>query len=159
MISLLPVLCVQNPIIYAVSYTHLDVYKRQITDSAGRRLRVEHDTRSGRIIEICGPHPEDPEKEITPVSYTHLDVYKRQHLWRYDDSRQLLAQTDPLGKDVYKRQDIAYPRKSLLLLLNFIEAITFFFQYQSERGGQSSPESPQSGFGAQYKTGSETALV
>ena len=33
-----------------------------ITDSAGRRLRVEHDTRNGRI----------------PVSYTHLDVYKRQ---------------------------------------------------------------------------------
>ncbi|MCE9298595.1 type IV secretion protein Rhs, partial [Bacteroides fragilis] len=32
-----------------------------ITDSAGRRLRVEHDTRSGRILEICGPHPEDPE--------------------------------------------------------------------------------------------------
>lgn len=27
---------------------------RSITDSAGRRLRVEHDTRSGRILEICG---------------------------------------------------------------------------------------------------------
>ncbi|WP_032541429.1 DUF6531 domain-containing protein, partial [Bacteroides fragilis] len=42
---------------------------RSITDSAGRRLRVEHDTRSGRILEICGPHPEDPEKEITLASY------------------------------------------------------------------------------------------
>jgi hypothetical protein len=44
---------------------------RSITDSAGRRLRVEHDTRSGRILEICGPHPEDPEKEITLASYEY----------------------------------------------------------------------------------------
>lgn len=29
--------------------------------------------------------------------------------------------------------DIAYPRKSLLLLLNFIEVITYFFQYQREQ--------------------------
>ncbi|MDB0907318.1 DUF6531 domain-containing protein, partial [Phocaeicola vulgatus] len=42
-----------------------------ITDSAGRRLRVEHDTRNGRILEIYGPHPEDPEKEITLASYEY----------------------------------------------------------------------------------------
>ncbi|MDR2914074.1 MAG: hypothetical protein LBV74_04475 [Tannerella sp.] len=30
-------------------------------------------------------------------------------------------------------EDIACPRKSLLLLLNFIEAVTFFFQYQREQ--------------------------
>ena len=150
---------------------------------------VEHDTRSGRILEICGPHPEDPEKEITLASYEYdadgnmtlqrnaagdvmtyeyagrlivketwrnglawyfeydgtgvgsrcvhtwgdggiydhrltfrvvtevldshgeLTVYHHrgglvwkkvdanggEHLWRYDDSRRLLAQTDPLG--------------------------------------------------------------
>jgi DNA-binding HxlR family transcriptional regulator len=29
--------------------------------------------------------------------------------------------------------EVAYPRKSLLLLLNFIEVITYFFQYQREQ--------------------------
>ena len=32
---------------------------------------MEHDTRNGRILEICGPHPEDPEKEITLASYEY----------------------------------------------------------------------------------------
>ena len=60
----------------AVSYTHLDVYKRQ-----ERRwihwmyikifLELEKDSfrRSMKIVEVL--------KQI-PVSYTHLDVYKRQ---------------------------------------------------------------------------------
>lgn len=171
---------------------------RSITDSAGRRLRVEHDTRSGRILEICGPHPEDPEKEITLASYEYdadgnmtlqrnaagdvmtyeyagrlivketwrnglawyfeydgtgvgsrcvhtwgdggiydhrltfregvtevldshgeLTVYHHrgglvwkkvdanggEHQWRYDDSRRLLAQTDPLGNSTLYRYD------------------------------------------------------
>ena len=171
---------------------------RSITDSAGRRLRVEHDTRSGRILEICGPHPEDPEKEITLASYEYdadgnmtlqrnaagdvmtyeyagrlivketwrnglawyfeydgtgvgsrcvhtwgdggiydhrltfregvtevldshgeLTVYHHrgglvwkkvdanggEHLWRYDDSRRLLAQTDPLGNSTLYKYD------------------------------------------------------
>ena len=171
---------------------------RSITDSAGRRLRVEHDTRSGRILEICGPHPEDPEEEITLASYEYdadgnmtlqrnaagdvmtyeyagrlivketwrnglawyfeydgtgvgsrcvhtwgdggiydhrltfregvtevldshgeLTVYHHrgglvwkkvdanggEHLWRYDDSRRLLAQTDPLGNSTLYRYD------------------------------------------------------
>ena len=171
---------------------------RSITDSAGRRLRVEHDTRSGRILEICGPHPEEPEKEITLASYEYdadgnmtlqrnaagdvmtyeyagrlivketwrnglawyfeydgtgvgsrcvhtwgdggiydhrltfregvtevldshgeLTVYHHrgglvwkkvdanggEHLWRYDDSRRLLAQTDPLGNSTLYRYD------------------------------------------------------
>ena len=43
----------------AVSYTHLDVYKRQVQLSPGVFVGGEQ----GR------PHP---------VSYTHLDVYKRQ---------------------------------------------------------------------------------
>ena len=169
-----------------------------ITDSAGRRLRVEHDTRNGRILEIYGPHPEDPEKEITLASYEYdadgnmtlqrnaagdvmtyeyagrlivketwrnglawyfeydgtgvgsrcvhtwgdggiydhkltfregvtevldshggLTVYHHrgglvwkkvdanggEHLWRYDDSRQLLAQTDPLGNSTLYKYD------------------------------------------------------
>ena len=42
-----------------VSYTHLDVYKRQLPG----RLPGDSDVAAG---------------EVTPVSYTHLDVYKRQ---------------------------------------------------------------------------------
>lgn len=171
---------------------------RSVTDSAGRHLRVEHDTGNGRILEICGPHPEDPEKEIPLASYEYdadgnmtlqrnaageamryeyagrlivketwrnglawyfeydgtgvgsrcvhtwgdggiydhrltfregatevadshgaLTVYHHrgglvwkkvdanggEHLWRYDDSRQLLAQTDPLGNSTLYKYD------------------------------------------------------
>ena len=55
----------------AVSYTHLDVYKRQgfiVIDSEGYRLNVG--------IILCNE----------PVSYTHLDVYKRQ-AWRSNGQR------------------------------------------------------------------------
>ena len=171
---------------------------RGITDSAGRHLKVEHDIRSGRILEIRGPHPQDPEKEITLATYGYdadgnmtrqtnavgdamtyeyagrlivketwrnglswyfeydgtsvgsrcvhtwgdggiynhkltfregvtevldshdaLTVYHHrdglvwkkvdanggEHLWRYDDSRQLLGQTDPLGNGTLYRYD------------------------------------------------------
>ena len=48
-----------------VSYTHLDVYKRQGLVDA----HYPHRPSAGR----------DPPHEIhRPVSYTHLDVYKRQ---------------------------------------------------------------------------------
>src|SRR5699024_10334884 len=30
-------------------------------------------------------------------------------------------------------EEVAHPRKSLLLLLNFIEVVTYFFQYQREQ--------------------------
>ena len=64
----------------AVSYTHLDVYKRQIgfqaTDggsgsSAGLVLTqvVDH---GGLNLSV------NSDRTITAVSYTHLDVYKRQ---------------------------------------------------------------------------------
>ena len=74
----------------AVSYTHLDVYKRQ-----------EHDIREYKIyyIDANGDLQEDKHRsnikishpffselvDQTAVSYTHLDVYKRQPLplrWR-----------------------------------------------------------------------------
>ena len=47
---------------YAVSYTHLDVYKRQVEYS--RPIVFGED----RLR----------ERGSLPVSYTHLDVYKRQ---------------------------------------------------------------------------------
>ena len=56
-----------------VSYTHLDVYKRQFVDVAvdqggcGETTKVTY--HDDPIFEVDG---------VVPVSYTHLDVYKRQ---------------------------------------------------------------------------------
>ena len=47
--------------IITVSYTHLDVYKRQELESIAKENRV--------CLRYEG---------VVPVSYTHLDVYKRQ---------------------------------------------------------------------------------
>ena len=61
--------CAANHSCTPVSYTHLDVYKRQIFE--GRIQLFVHDV--------------DDVKSITTnlrkiaVSYTHLDVYKRQN--------------------------------------------------------------------------------
>ena len=91
-----------------VSYTHLDVYKRQIHVVEylfkGRFNRMLQETASEINLWNCGyngPLYKDGETieevfgisdrqiinrirecdggEDTPVSYTHLDVYKRQH--------------------------------------------------------------------------------
>ena len=51
----------------AVSYTHLDVYKRQVLDMA----KVE----SGNIVLA---EEKIEMAALVAVSYTHLDVYKRQ---------------------------------------------------------------------------------
>ena len=57
---------------YPVSYTHLDVYKRQWHNS---RLAEFHAHR------ICCPKPPVRRGQYpAAVSYTHLDVYKRQAL-------------------------------------------------------------------------------
>ena len=56
-----------HPQITPVSYTHLDVYKRQqITHEAGKQ-EGDNGTKNG--VE---------RNPFIPVSYTHLDVYKRQ---------------------------------------------------------------------------------
>ena len=58
----------------AVSYTHLDVYKRQAVD--GPCGNGQHDvfrSRRGRVYIVF------IIQHVAPVSYTHLDVYKRQH--------------------------------------------------------------------------------
>ena len=58
----------------SVSYTHLDVYKRQLLNNAG-------EIRGSRIF---GP---------VAVSYTHLDVYKRQD--KLSNGLAKLAEEDP----------------------------------------------------------------
>ena len=75
-------------VLYAlpVSYTHLDVYKRQALDApvVGEPLLVEvlgpEDVGGGDgavIVGVAGS-----ADGIHPVSYTHLDVYKRQARYR-----------------------------------------------------------------------------
>ena len=53
-----------------VSYTHLDVYKRQVALGMGDGDAVIH---IGRAFVLA----------LIPVSYTHLDVYKRQEQLTY----------------------------------------------------------------------------
>lgn len=46
---------------------------------------------------------------------------------------QNISVINPFATLIELPEDIAHPRKSLLLLLNFIEVITYFFQYQREQ--------------------------
>ena len=68
----------------AVSYTHLDVYKRQGHHSLPGLLRI-HDvymwlTRRAFERGELAIDQGDRHEMSGPVSYTHLDVYKRQAL-------------------------------------------------------------------------------
>ena len=56
-------------VLIAVSYTHLDVYKRQAQEEVVVQKILE---KHPQVDLIFGTH------NIHPVSYTHLDVYKRQ---------------------------------------------------------------------------------
>ena len=57
----------------SVSYTHLDVYKRQVIGfaSEGSEHGQDNIEEAMKIAEMKG-------LKAVPVSYTHLDVYKRQ---------------------------------------------------------------------------------
>ena len=62
----------------AVSYTHLDVYKRQPLNALRKKgvkfeWTPQHQTAFEKLKESIISPP-----GITTVSYTHLDVYKRQ---------------------------------------------------------------------------------
>ena len=62
----------------SVSYTHLDVYKRQITDHTDvDRTIPDRDLIYNKHIEIVNEYKMFDEY-YNAVSYTHLDVYKRQ---------------------------------------------------------------------------------
>ena len=59
----------------AVSYTHLDVYKRQHDMLSRSAIYLSMDDTFARWRSVR--HIVFPDSQ-TPVSYTHLDVYKRQ---------------------------------------------------------------------------------
>ena len=63
----------------AVSYTHLDVYKRQdgSWDSAKARF-VTGDFNGDSLSDVVGVYEYPGYNPSITVSYTHLDVYKRQ---------------------------------------------------------------------------------
>ena len=56
-----------------VSYTHLDVYKRQISHMALALLVSRNDDDTVDRTELA----KELSHKYTAVSYTHLDVYKR----------------------------------------------------------------------------------
>ena len=69
-----------------VSYTHLDVYKRQALNSKfGYKSVMQIPKLDKVVINVACGEAKDNEKileavmkDLGPVSYTHLDVYKRQ---------------------------------------------------------------------------------
>ena len=82
--------------IISVSYTHLDVYKRQVytfdISLYSKKNNEKVQPKDGYSVKITLPVPkellDDREKvkvvygkDGSPVSYTHLDVYKRQYLY------------------------------------------------------------------------------
>ena len=75
----------------AVSYTHLDVYKRQGLHLADQihalliRQWAELVQKAFRRFFRCRV------RRIAPVSYTHLDVYKRQHKYSSNMKKALLS--------------------------------------------------------------------
>ncbi len=96
---------------WPVSYTHLDVYKRQIVNDPALVFDdiVTNEQILSRAKDISGYY--DDLIEMTsywPVSYTHLDVYKRQDISGYYDALIEMTSYWPVSYthlDVYKRQE------------------------------------------------------
>ena len=68
---------------HPVSYTHLDVYKRQHVEvvHAAHPRHTGHRLRQVTEVDVGGGRFEE-DGDARPVSYTHLDVYKRQRSTR-----------------------------------------------------------------------------
>ena len=62
---------------YSVSYTHLDVYKRQAYDTCW--YAIDGSGVSEKLNKFQKPTNSN-KSYISAVSYTHLDVYKRQDI-------------------------------------------------------------------------------
>ena len=67
----------QGMLLPPVSYTHLDVYKRQILNRVITNITIKIQPIASVGIFLCKPS-NNRVVEPGPVSYTHLDVYKRQ---------------------------------------------------------------------------------
>ena len=93
-----------RPVHLSVSYTHLDVYKRQLVfylslvDTGEHRSHAKHvfaDQLMAGIDIAIRSHSDVFRADsasfmaLIPVSYTHLDVYKRQPFFRFDVTRKL----------------------------------------------------------------------
>jgi DNA-binding HxlR family transcriptional regulator len=62
------------------------------------------------------------------------EIQKAQHLLKcVITTLQSVSIINPFATLINLPDEVAYPRKSLLLLLNFIEVITYFFQHQREQ--------------------------
>ncbi|WP_459447914.1 hypothetical protein [Erwinia amylovora] len=94
----------------AVSYTHLDVYKRQaqylhsdsgiIGVTAVSYTHLDVYKRQAQYL-----HSDSGIIGVTAVSYTHLDVYKRQAQYLHSDSGIIgVTAVSYTHLDVYKRQ-------------------------------------------------------
>ena len=72
-----------TPYLTPVSYTHLDVYKRQEQDGPfilAQIGRLAAMAKEKGLTVLVEPDPSVSACNAA-VSYTHLDVYKRQALW------------------------------------------------------------------------------
>ena len=69
-----------------VSYTHLDVYKRQGLDCPNCSAKIEKEVGEldGVQSSVVNLMKQTLTINVTPVSYTHLEVYKRQLRCRFD---------------------------------------------------------------------------
>ena len=69
-----------------VSYTHLDVYKRQVNILRARAAKnpkakaavARMDEELSKLFTVERSRGDSHEDDVRTVSYTHLDVYKRQ---------------------------------------------------------------------------------
>jgi hypothetical protein len=62
------------------------------------------------------------------------DIKQAQHLLKCAMAMlQNMSVINPFATLIHLPDEVAHPRKSLLLLLNFIDVITYFFQYQREQ--------------------------
>ena len=73
-------------VVVPVSYTHLDVYKRQrLSSAAASPFCASAQSRSCvcfmGVFLLCGRLQDSQQTASQPVSYTHLDVYKRQNMY------------------------------------------------------------------------------
>ncbi len=106
----------QAPCLGPVSYTHLDVYKRQARTSgdaspsparSAAPVSYTHLDVYKRQARTSGDASPSPARSAAPVSYTHLDVYKRQARTSGDASPSPARSAAPVSYthlDVYKRQ-------------------------------------------------------